>query len=131
MSNGQGSPQGEAAIPTFRQVLGHPGPLWMLFMSEFWERFAFYGIRWALVLYIVAQFHGGQASSQANANLTYGSYLALVYAWGIIGGWIADKLIGYYLLDTAPADLTATDGNTFTVGPHASNGWFQLTVNPA
>lgn len=42
-----------------------------------------------------------------------------------------DKLIGYYLLDTAPADVTATDGNTFTVGPHASNGWFQLTVNPA
>lgn len=42
-----------------------------------------------------------------------------------------DKLIGYVLLDTAPADLTATDGNTFTVGPHASNGWFQLTVNPA
>lgn len=42
-----------------------------------------------------------------------------------------DKLIGYYLLDTAPADVTATDGNTFTVGPSVSNGWFQLTVNPA
>ncbi len=41
--------------------MGHPSPLWMLFMSEFWERFAFYGIRWALVLYIVAQFHGGSA----------------------------------------------------------------------
>lgn len=41
-----------------------------------------------------------------------------------------DALIGYVLLDTAPADLTATDGNTMTVGPHASNGWFQLTVNP-
>lgn len=41
-----------------------------------------------------------------------------------------DKLIGYVLLDTAPADLTATAGNTLTVGPHVSNGWFQLTVNP-
>ena len=41
--------------------MGHPRPLWMLFMTEFWERFAFYGIRWALVLYIVAQFHGGDA----------------------------------------------------------------------
>ena len=40
--------------------MGHPRPLWMLFMTEFWERFAFYGIRWALVLYIVAQFHGGE-----------------------------------------------------------------------
>ncbi len=84
-----------APPPKFKEILGHPGPLWMLFMSEFWERFAFYGIRWALVLYIVAQFHGGQASGQSDANLTYGSYLALVYAWGIIGGYVADKLIGH------------------------------------
>lgn len=41
------------------------------------------------------------------------------------------KLIGTYLLDSAPADMTATAGNTFTCGPHASQGWFQLTVNPA
>jgi POT family proton-dependent oligopeptide transporter len=67
----------------------------MLFMSEFWERFAFYGIRWALVLYIVAQFHGGSATGQASANLTYGSYLALVYAAAIFGGYVADKILGY------------------------------------
>ena len=95
MSSAADTPRAEAAIPQFKQVLGHPGPLWMLFMSEFWERFAFYGIRWALVLYIVAQFHGGSNTGQADANLTYGSYLALVYAWGIIGGYIADKFIGY------------------------------------
>ena len=82
-------------IPEFKQIMGHPGPLWMLFMSEFWERFAFYGIRWALVLYIVAQFYGGNQSGQADANLTYGSYLALVYAGAIFGGYIADKVIGY------------------------------------
>ena len=81
--------------PEFSQTLGHPSPLWMLFMSEFWERFAFYGIRWALVLYIVAQFHGGSATGQADANLTYGSYLALVYASAIFGGYVADKFIGY------------------------------------
>jgi POT family proton-dependent oligopeptide transporter len=67
----------------------------MLFMSEFWERFAFYGIRWALTLYIVAQFHAGSATGQADANLTYGSYLALVYAVAIFGGYIADKVLGY------------------------------------
>ncbi len=83
------------AIPQFSQTMGHPSPLWMLFMSEFWERFAFYGIRWALVLYIVAQFHGGSATGQSEANLTYGSYLALVYAAAIFGGYIADKIIGY------------------------------------
>ena len=86
---------GREPVPEFRQVMGHPSPLWMLFMSEFWERFAFYGIRWALVLYIVAQFHGGNQSGQADANLTYGSYLALVYAGAIFGGYIADKIIGY------------------------------------
>ncbi|HKW02819.1 MAG TPA: oligopeptide:H+ symporter [Vicinamibacterales bacterium] len=85
----------EAAIPPFGQVLGHPAPLWMLFMSEFWERFAFYGIRWALVLYIVAQFHGGSATGQAEASRIYGAYLALVYAAAIFGGYIADKILGY------------------------------------
>jgi len=75
--------------------MGHPAPLWMLFMTEFWERFAFYGIRWALVLYIVAQFYGGDAVGQADANLTYGSYLALVYAGAVFGGWVADRVIGY------------------------------------
>jgi len=84
-----------AELPQFSQRMGHPSPLWMLFMSEFWERFAFYGIRWALVLYIVDQFHGGSAAGQADANLTYGSYLALVYAAAIFGGYIADKIIGY------------------------------------
>jgi POT family proton-dependent oligopeptide transporter len=67
----------------------------MLFMTEFWERFAFYGIRWALVLYIVTQFHSGAAAGQADANLTYGSYLALVYAGAVFGGYVADKVIGY------------------------------------
>lgn len=86
---------GHHPIPEFKQLMGHPRPLWMLFMSEFWERFAFYGIRWALVLYIVAQFYDGNQSGQAEANLTYGSYLALVYAGAIFGGYVADKVIGY------------------------------------
>ena len=86
---------GQPAPPQFDQIMGHPKPLWMLFMSEFWERFAFYGIRWALVLYIVAQFYGGDASGQQPAGLVYGSYLALVYAGAIFGGLVADKFIGY------------------------------------
>jgi len=80
---------------SYRDIYGHPAPLWMLFMSEFWERFAFYGIRWALVLYIVAQFHHGDPSGQSSANLIYGSYLALVYASALFGGYIADRIIGY------------------------------------
>ncbi|MDH5432834.1 MAG: peptide MFS transporter [Gammaproteobacteria bacterium] len=77
------------------EFLGHPRSLWMLFMSEFWERFAFYGMRWALTLYIVAQFFDGDSTGEAYANRMYGSYLALVYATAIFGGYIADRVIGY------------------------------------
>ncbi len=82
-------------LPEYPQLLGHPRPLWMLFMSEFWERFAFYGMRWALTLYIVAEFFQGNQSGQGYASATYGAYLALVYASAIFGGYAADKLIGY------------------------------------
>ena len=85
----------EVAIPEFKQIMGHPAPLWMLFMTEFWERFAFYGIRWALVLYIVAQFFGGDPSGQQTASALYGSYLALVYAAALFGGYVADRVLGY------------------------------------
>src|SRR5262249_15619224 len=84
-----------AAAPAPRDLFGHPRQLWMLFMTEFWERFAFYGMRWALTLYIVAQFFAGDQSGQAFASRTYGAFLALVYATAIFGGYAADRLIGY------------------------------------
>ena len=84
-----------ASPPDFPTTLGHPRPLWMLFMTEFWERFAFYGIRWALVLYIVAQFFGGDPTGEQPASRTYGAYLALVYASAIFGGYVADRVLGY------------------------------------
>jgi POT family proton-dependent oligopeptide transporter len=91
----QGVPPGRIDGPDFPQMLGHPRPLWMLFMTEFWERFAFYGMRWALVLYIVAQFYNGSGAGEAPANRTYGAYLALVYAAAIFGGYVADRILGY------------------------------------
>ncbi|MGS1127030.1 peptide MFS transporter [Rhodanobacter sp. UC4437_H4] len=81
--------------PDFPPLLGHPRPLWMLFMTEFWERFAFYSVSWALALYIVAEFYHGDSSGQAWASAIFGSYTALIYGTGIFGGWVADKLIGY------------------------------------
>ncbi|WP_461057529.1 peptide MFS transporter [Silanimonas algicola] len=83
------------APPQFDQRMGHPKPLWMLFMTEFWERFAFYGMRWALALYIVAQFYQGDGAGEAPASSLYGAYLALVYAAALFGGYVADKVIGY------------------------------------
>lgn len=84
----------EPALPDFNTTMGHPRPLWMLFMTEFWERFAFYGIRWALVLYIVAQFYNGNAAGEGDASRIYGAYLALVYAAAIFGGYVADRYWG-------------------------------------
>ena len=98
---GAGAAGGDAAADvaagrmTFPEMLGHPRPLWLLFMTEFWERFAFYGMRWALTLYIVAQFYNGDASGEKPASNIYGAYLALVYAAGVFGGYIADQLIGH------------------------------------
>lgn len=83
------------ALPAYPQLLGHPRPLWMLFMTEFWERFAFYSVSWALALYIVAQFFDGNPAGQNWASGIYGAYTALIYATGIFGGYVADKLIGY------------------------------------
>lgn len=83
------------AAPAYPQLFGHPRPLWMLFMTEFWERFAFYSVSWALALYIVAQFFHGDASGQAWASALFGSYTALIYAACIFGGYVADRVIGY------------------------------------
>jgi len=127
-------------VPEFRQIMGHPAPLWMLFMTEFWERFAFYGIRWALVLYIVAQFYGGSGVGQADANLTYGSYLALVYAGAVFGGYIADRVIGYQRSILVGAAfmvlglfaITVPDPNIFKLGLATivvGNGMFKPNIS--
>src|SRR5487761_2720267 len=85
----------DGQVPAYPQLLGHPRPLWMLFMTEFWERFAFYSVSWALALYIVAHFYHGDQAGQAWASGIFGAYSALIYATGIFGGYVADKLIGY------------------------------------
>jgi POT family proton-dependent oligopeptide transporter len=84
-----------STVPDYPQMLGHPRPLWMLFMTEFWERFAFYSVSWALALYIVAHFYNGDPAGEAWASKIYGAYTALIYATSIFGGYIADKIIGY------------------------------------
>jgi POT family proton-dependent oligopeptide transporter len=61
-----------------------------------WERFAYYGMRALLAVYVATTFFG-HLGDQANAeaSLVYGGYTALVYATGIIGGYIADHVLGY------------------------------------
>ena len=120
---GMERPASGSGIPEFAQVMGHPRPLWMLFMTEFWERFAFYGMRWALVLYIVAQFYGSDASGEAPASELYGAYLALVYAGAIFGGYVADKVIGYQRSILLGAVFMATGLFLITV---PTDAWLKL-----
>jgi POT family proton-dependent oligopeptide transporter len=69
----------------------------MLFGSEFWERFAYYGMRALLAVYVATAFFSllPEGEARAQASLTYGAYTALIYATGLFGGSIADRYLGY------------------------------------
>ena len=77
-------------------VLGHPAGLFVLFFTEMWERFSYYGMRAILVLFLVSAFGlGGWEWPRENALALYGTYTAMVYLTPILGGYLADKFLGY------------------------------------
>jgi POT family proton-dependent oligopeptide transporter len=69
---------------------GHPKGLWVLFGTEMWERFNFYGMRAILTLYMVHSL----LLSESNASIIYGGFLALCYLTPLLGGFISDKYLG-------------------------------------
>ncbi len=78
-------------------LFGHPKGLFILFFTEMWERFSYYGMRAILVLYLVATTAGdnpGLGWDNSDALSLYGWYTMLVYLMSIPGGWIADKVLG-------------------------------------
>ncbi|MBR9756757.1 MAG: peptide MFS transporter [Algicola sp.] len=80
-----------------KELFGHPIGLYVLFFTEMWERFSYYGMRAILVLYLVAQTtdaNAGLGWTNAEALALYGWYTMLVYVASIPGGWIADKFLG-------------------------------------
>jgi POT family proton-dependent oligopeptide transporter len=80
-----------------KELFGHPVGLYILFFTEMWERFSYYGMRAILVLYLVAQTkaeNGGLGWTNVEALSLYGTYTMLVYVMSIPGGWIADKFLG-------------------------------------
>ncbi len=78
------------------KVLGHPSGLFVLFFTEMWERFSYYGMRALLVMFFTASLmEEGWAWPREHAMALFGSYTALVYLSTLIGGYMADKKIGY------------------------------------
>ncbi len=77
--------------------LGHPRGLSVLFFTEMWERFSYYGMRALLLLFMVAPVaNGGLGFPSHRAATIYGLYTMAVYALSIPGGWFADRVIGHY-----------------------------------
>ncbi|MEK4487511.1 peptide MFS transporter [Psychrobacillus sp. FSL H8-0484] len=74
---------------------GHPKGLLSLFFTEFWERFSYYGMRAIFIYYMYYEVTaGGLGMERSTANSIMAIYGSLVYMSGIIGGWIADRLLG-------------------------------------
>ena len=71
-------------------ILGHPKGLFVLFFTEMWERFSYYGMRGLLIVYLTQHF----LFSDEKSSVIYGAYTALVYVMTIIGGSLADRYLG-------------------------------------
>lgn len=79
-----------------RTILSHPLGLFVLFFTEMWERFSYYGMRAILVLFLTSSLmNEGWAWSREDALVLYGWYTGLVYLTPILGGFLADKFLGY------------------------------------
>lgn len=77
-------------VPVFAQMRRHPQGIRVLFFTEMWERFSYYGMRAILVAYMTQHFLMDDAVAQGQ----YGAYTALVYLLPLIGGFVADRYIG-------------------------------------
>ena len=99
----------DGGVPPGELETRQPAGLWVLFITEMWERFSYYGMRALLVLYLIAStnaqvedadgnlvdnFNPGFGWSEANASLLYACYTMAVYFTPIVGGWLADKFLG-------------------------------------
>ena len=80
-----------------KTIFGHPPGLYVLFFTELWERFSYYGMRALFTLFLVAKTQGdnpGFGWTNTEAIALYGWYTMLVYLASVPGGWIADNILG-------------------------------------
>jgi POT family proton-dependent oligopeptide transporter len=113
-----------------------PKQLWMLFFTEMWERFSFYGMRALLILYMTNVLK----MADETANFQYAAYNALVYTTPLLGGWLADRYLGYrksiilggilmaigHLVLALPQDFTFFLGLGFLI---SGNGFFKPNIS--
>jgi len=86
-----------ADSPEKEELFGHPKGLYILFFTELWERFSYYGMRALFTLFLVAETTSDNAGfgwTNDDALALYGWYTMLVYVSSIPGGWIADRFLG-------------------------------------
>ncbi|GAB3890619.1 peptide MFS transporter [Larkinella knui] len=72
----------------------HPPGLYVLFFTEMWERFSYYGMRAILLLFLIDNIRGGMGLSEMEGAAIYGLYTASGYLLSLPGGWIADNILG-------------------------------------
>lgn len=126
-----------------KTVFGHPAALFVLFFTEMWERFSYYGMRALLTVFLISEItKGGWGWSNEDAMGLYAWYTSLVYATPLVGGMIADKLTGFkkailigallMTLGHASMALEGFDSNFFYVGLGLmilGNGMFKPNIS--
>ena len=114
-----------------------PAGLWVLFITEMWERFSYYGMRALLVLYLIASTaptledgspntNPGFGWSEASAAILYAVYTWAVYLTPIAGGWLADKFLGTHRSMLVGGWIIAAGHLTL-----AGTEWFGITAGEA
>jgi POT family proton-dependent oligopeptide transporter len=85
---------GTSTLPIDTSFFGHPRGLATLYFTEMWERFSYYGMRALLILFMTNTAAGGLGMGTEESGAIYGLYTFGVYALALVGGWIADRMIG-------------------------------------
>jgi len=137
--------------PATGEFLGHPKGLFLLFTTEMWERFSYYAMRAILVLYLVdrvsAEGGHGLGWDNASALKLYGWFTGLVYVTPLLGGWLADNVLGQrraiiyggalmaagqFMLGTPHAWIPGMENQAFYLGLIlliAGNGLFKPNIS--
>ena len=107
-----------------QQKKGHPKGLYLLFFTEMWERFSYYGMRAILILYLTKKLmEGGLEMDEKYAMLLYGYFTGFVYFTPLIGGWLADRYLGKRLAVTI-GGITMMLGQFTLFGLNSTTGLY-------